>query len=215
MEIAVVILNWNGMLLLEKFLPSIVEYSTEATVYVVDNASTDDSVSFLEVFYPSVKNDSNLGFASGYNESLKYIKADIYALVNSDIEVTKNWLQPILSTFEKEPKTAIIQPKILDFKQKQYFEYAGAAGGYIDQYGYPYCRGRIFETLEKEYPFHQKVTLENTYGMHFYSKFKIEKSFLLAFLSYPKAGGQVYRFQRVSLCLAFRHLPSRILFLLP
>ena len=153
MEIAVVILNWNGMLLLEKFLPSIVEYSTEATVYVVDNASTDDSVSFLEVFYPSVKiikNDSNLGFASGYNESLKYIKADIYALVNSDIEVTKNWLQPILSTFEKEPKTAIIQPKILDFKQKQYFEYAGAAGGYIDQYGYPYCRGRIFETLEKD-----------------------------------------------------------------
>ena len=153
MKIAVVILNWNGILLLEKFLPSIVQYSPEATIYVADNASTDDSISYIKAFFPSVqiiKNESNLGFASGYNEALKHIDAEIYALVNSDIEVTDNWLQPILKTFENEPETAIIQPKILDYKRKEYFEYAGAAGGFIDKYGYPYCRGRIFETLEKD-----------------------------------------------------------------
>lgn len=153
MKLAVVILNWNGILLLEKFLPSVVQYSPEATIYVADNASTDDSISYIKVFFPSikiVKNDSNLGFASGYNEALKHIDAEIYALVNSDIEVTENWLQPILKTFKNEPKTAIIQPKILDYKRKEYFEYAGAAGGFIDQYGYPYCRGRIFDTLEKD-----------------------------------------------------------------
>ena len=153
MKIAVVILNWNGILLLEKFLPNVIKYSHEAEIYVADNASTDDSISYIKAFFPSVKiikNDSNLGFASGYNEALKHVDAEIYALVNSDIEVTENWLQPILKTFETEPQTAIIQPKILDFKRKEYFEYAGAAGGFIDQYGYPYCRGRIFDTLEKD-----------------------------------------------------------------
>ena len=153
MRIAVVILNWNGILLLEKFLPSVVQYSPEAVIYVVDNASTDDSISYLKTFFPSVtiiKNDSNLGFASGYNEALKQVDADIYALVNSDIEVTEHWLQPILETFENESKTAIIQPKILDYKRKEYFEYAGAAGGFMDQYGYPFCRGRIFDALEKD-----------------------------------------------------------------
>jgi GT2 family glycosyltransferase len=153
MKIAVVILNWNGVQLLEEFLPSIVKYSPETTIYLADNASTDDSISFVMANFPSVKiikNDSNLGFAGGYNEALKHINAEIYALVNSDIEVTENWLQPIIKTFEKEPQTAIIQPKILDFKRKEYFEYAGAAGGFIDKYGYPYCRGRIFDTLEKD-----------------------------------------------------------------
>ena len=153
MKIAVVILNWNGIQLLEKFLPSIIKYSSEATVYIADNDSTDDSISYAKAFFPSVKivkNDSNLGFAGGYNEALKYIDADIYALANSDIEVTENWLKPIIETFENEPQTAIIQPKILDYKNKEYFEYAGAAGGFIDQYGYPYCRGRIFDTLEKD-----------------------------------------------------------------
>ena len=153
MKIAVVILNWNGILLLEKFLPSVLKYSPEATIYVADNASTDDSISFIKAFFPSVKivkNESNLGFADGYNQALKYIDAEIYALVNSDIEVTENWLKPIIQTFENEFNTAIIQPKILDYKRKEYFEYAGAAGGFIDQYGYPYCRGRIFDTLEKD-----------------------------------------------------------------
>lgn len=153
MKIAVVILNWNGEKLLEQFLPSIVNYSPEADIYVADNASTDDSVSYLKAFFPTIKiiqNDSNLGFAEGYNEALKHVNSDIFALVNSDIEVTENWLKPIIETFENEPKTAIIQPKLLDFKRKEYFEYAGAAGGFIDKYGYPYCRGRIFETLEKD-----------------------------------------------------------------
>lgn len=152
-KIAVVILNWNGVKLLEQFLPSVIKYSPEATIYVADNASTDDSVSFVEQNFPSVnivKNTDNFGFAQGYNEALKYIDEEIYALVNSDIEVTENWLTPILETFEKEPETAIIQPKILDFKNKEYFEYAGAAGGFIDKYGYPFCRGRIFDTIEKD-----------------------------------------------------------------
>ncbi|HTG65260.1 MAG TPA: glycosyltransferase family 2 protein [Flavobacterium sp.] len=152
-KIAVVILNWNGVQLLEQFLPSVIQYSAEADIYIADNASTDDSISFVEQHFPTVKivkNTGNYGFAKGYNEALQHIDAELYALVNSDIEVTENWLNPILETFEKESKTAIIQPKLLDFKNKEYFEYAGAAGGFLDKYGYPYCRGRIFETIEKD-----------------------------------------------------------------
>ena len=153
MKIAVVILNWNGAALLQQFLPSVIDYSAGADIYVADNASTDDSISILESEFPSVKiikNDQNYGFANGYNEALKFVAADILALVNSDIEVTPNWLQSILQTFEDEPETAIIQPKILDFKNKDYFEYAGAAGGFIDKFGFPFCRGRIFDSLEKD-----------------------------------------------------------------
>ena len=153
MKIAVVILNWNGKKLLEAFLPSVMQHSPEASIYLADNASTDDSVAFVQTHFPSItviQNHGNLGFAGGYNEALQKVDADIYALVNSDIEVTPNWLQPIIEKFQNEPKTAIIQPKILDYKNKEYFEYAGAAGGFIDQYGYPFCRGRIFETIEKD-----------------------------------------------------------------
>ena len=153
MNIAVVILNWNGVQLLEKFLPSVIAYSPEATVYVADNASTDSSVAFVQTHFPSVKiviNKDNYGFAKGYNEALKYIDADVYALVNSDIEVTENWLSPIIETFKNEPNTAVIQPKILDYKNKECFEYAGAAGGFIDKFGFPFCRGRIFDTIEKD-----------------------------------------------------------------
>ena len=153
MNIAVVILNWNGQKLLEQFLPSILQFSPEATIYVADNASTDDSIAFVQRQFPTIKiieNKDNYGFAKGYNQALTDVKADIYALVNSDIEVTKNWLQPIIKTFEKEPNTAVVQPKILDFKNKTHFEYAGAAGGFIDKYGFPYCRGRVFETIEED-----------------------------------------------------------------
>jgi len=153
MKLAVVILNWNGQSLLEQFLPTIIQYSPEATIYVADNASTDNSVAYVKANFPSVKiiiNKDNYGFAGGYNEALQNVDADLYALVNSDIEVTANWLEPIIETFKNEPKTAIIQPKILDFKNKEYFEYAGAAGGFIDKYGFPFCRGRIFDTLEKD-----------------------------------------------------------------
>ncbi|MBF02953.1 MAG: dTDP-Rha--alpha-D-GlcNAc-pyrophosphate polyprenol alpha-3-L-rhamnosyltransferase [Flavobacterium sp.] len=152
-KIAVVILNWNGVELLRQFLPSVLQFSTEATIYVIDNASTDVSVSVLKSEFPTVQiieNEGNFGFAKGYNEGLKTIKEPYLALVNSDIEVTKNWLQPILNQFEKDTLTAIIQPKILDFKNKSYFEYAGAAGGFIDKYGYPYCRGRIFDKIEED-----------------------------------------------------------------
>ena len=153
MNIAVVILNWNGVQLLEKFLPSVITYSPEATVYVADNASTDSSVAFVKANFPSVRivlNKDNYGFAKGYNEALKNIEADVYALVNSDIEVTENWLSPIIETFKREPDTAVIQPKILDYKNKEYFEYAGAAGGFLDRFGFPFCRGRIFETIERD-----------------------------------------------------------------
>lgn len=153
MKLAVVILNWNGAQLLEQFLPKIIAYSAGADLYVADNASNDESLAILKLQFPEVKiiqNTENFGFAKGYNEALKSVDADIYALVNSDIEVTQNWLVPIKETFEKEKDTAIIQPKILDFKNRDKFEYAGAAGGFIDAYGYPFCRGRIFDTIETE-----------------------------------------------------------------
>ena len=150
-KIAVVILNWNGVKLLQQFLPSVVQFSEMATIYLADNASTDDSVAYTKKHFPEVKiiiNNGNYGFAKGYNYALQHVEESYYALVNSDVEVTQNWLNPILTTFENEPETAIIQPKILDFKDKSKFEYAGAAGGFIDKYGYPFCRGRIFETIE-------------------------------------------------------------------
>lgn len=153
-KIAVVILNWNGAKLLEQFLPSVVAYSDEATIYVADNASTDSSIQVVKEHFPTVKiiqNDANYGFAKGYNVALEQIEEDYYALVNSDIEVTENWLTPVLSIFENELEIGIIQPKILDYKNKDYFEYAGAAGGFIDQLGYPFCRGRIFDTIEKDH----------------------------------------------------------------
>ena len=152
-KIAVVILNWNGKKLLEQFLPSIVSFSNEATIYLADNASTDASISFVKETYPDIKiiqNDGNYGFANGYNVALQQVEEEYYCLLNSDVEVTKNWLTPILSMFENETDVAIIQPKILDFKNKEKFEYAGAAGGFIDQFGYPFCRGRIFNTIEKD-----------------------------------------------------------------
>ncbi|MDD3005148.1 glycosyltransferase family 2 protein [Flavobacterium sp.] len=153
MKIAVVILNWNGAQLLKQFLPKIIQFSPEATIYVADNASTDESIEVLKNHFPEVKiitNSHNYGFAKGYNEALKNVEADVFALVNSDIEVTPGWLKPIIDTFQTEKNTAIIQPKILDYKDKSKFEYAGAAGGFIDAYGFPFCRGRIFDTLEED-----------------------------------------------------------------
>lgn len=154
MKTAVVILNWNGRKLLEEFLPSVVVHSQrEAEIYVVDNDSTDDSTSFLEKNFPEIKiikNKTNGGYAKGYNEGLKHIEADVLVLLNSDVEVTENWLFPVVEQFKIDPTLAAAQPKILDYKNKAYFEYAGAAGGFIDKYGYPYCRGRIFNTLEKD-----------------------------------------------------------------
>ncbi|MBC7523597.1 MAG: glycosyltransferase [Flavobacterium sp.] len=152
-KIAVVLLNWNGVKLLSQFLPNIVLYSAEATIYLADNASTDNSIQFVKDNFPTIKiieNIENYGFAKGYNQALINVSEPYYALVNSDVEVTENWLSPIISQFENESNTAIIQPKILDYKNKNLFEYAGGAGGFIDKYGFPFCRGRIFNTLEKD-----------------------------------------------------------------
>lgn len=152
-SIAVVILNWNGRELLEKFLPVVIKYSPGAAIYVADNASTDDSVAFVQSNYPEariINNRDNYGYAGGYNRALQHVEEDIYVLLNSDIEVTENWLAPILDLFDKDATTAIVQPKILDYYKRNTFEYAGAAGGFIDKYGYPFCRGRIFDTIETD-----------------------------------------------------------------
>ena len=152
MTLAIVILNWNGKKLLEQFLPSVVHYSPEGQLYIVDNASTDDSLDFVRTHFPEihiVENPTNSGYAGGYNRALQHIKADVYCLLNSDVLVTEGWLSPILRTFEEE-RIAVVQPKIKDEKRRTYFEYAGAAGGFIDRYGFPYCRGRVFETIEED-----------------------------------------------------------------
>jgi GT2 family glycosyltransferase len=153
LKTAIIILNWNGKELLEKFLPSVTQYSESADIYVADNASTDDSITFVKSRFPNIKiikNTRNGGYAKGYNDALKHVNADVFCLLNSDIEVTPNWLTPIISEFETNKDTSIIQPKILDYKNKSHFEYAGAGGGFIDKFGFAYCRGRIFDTLEKD-----------------------------------------------------------------
>ena len=154
MKLAIVILNWNGEKLLAQFLPSIVHFSSDlADIYIADNASSDDSIAYVTHSFPSVKivrNTSNGGYAKGYNEALRSIEADLYCLINSDVEVTSNWLTPVIEVFKREENTAIIQPKLLDYHYKGKFEYAGAGGGFIDFYGYPYCRGRVFNCLEKD-----------------------------------------------------------------
>lgn len=151
MKIAVVILNWNGRSLMEQFLPSLIQNSQGADLYVIDNASTDDSCAFLSQQYPQINQivlDDNYGFAKGYNLGLKSIDAELFCLLNNDVAVSENWLIPIKEAF-KEKELSIAQPLILQHKQPALFEYAGAAGGFIDRYGFPYCRGRIFDTLEE------------------------------------------------------------------
>ncbi|MBU2525991.1 MAG: glycosyltransferase family 2 protein [Bacteroidetes bacterium] len=154
MKVAIVILNWNGKQLLETFLPLVVAHSRdEASIFVADNASTDGSISYVSSHFPNVgiiKMNENRGYAGGYNEALQHVDADIFVLMNSDIATTEGWLQPIVRHFKTQPKTGILQPKLLDYKRKTHFEYAGAAGGFIDRLGYPFCRGRIFNQLEAD-----------------------------------------------------------------
>jgi len=150
---AIVILNWNGKELLERFLPTVIEHSAHlASIYVADNASTDHSVSYIKEHFKNVhilSNTENGGYAKGYNDSLKFIETDIYVLLNSDVQVTKGWLEPMVALF-KDPTVAAAQPKIKDLKKPTHFEYAGAAGGFLDQLGYPYCRGRIIDICEED-----------------------------------------------------------------
>jgi len=150
---AVVVLNWNGKAWLEKFLLNLVNHSQVATVFVADNASTDDSVDYVKINFPTVKiivNASNGGYAKGYNDVLKQIDAEYFVLINSDIEVTAGWLSPIISLMDSDKQIASCQPKILNYNSKTKFEYAGASGGFIDNLGYPFCRGRIFDDLEQD-----------------------------------------------------------------
>ena len=153
-KVAIVILNWNGAKMLHQYLPTVLNYSRdEATVYVADNASTDDSLDLLHRDLPECKTivlDKNWGFADGSNKALRKIDAEYYLLLNSDIEVTHHWLTPLIEFMDVHPEVAACQPKLLSIYNKDMFEYAGASGGYIDRYGYPFCRGRIFETVEED-----------------------------------------------------------------
>lgn len=161
-KVAIVILNWNGRLMLERYLPSVLQYSKgEATVYVADNASTDDSLSFLQTNYPEVRLvvlDRNWGFAEGYNKALAQIEAEYFLLLNSDIEVTHHWLTPMIEFMDAHADVAACQPKLLAMHDKDRFEYAGASGGFIDRFGYPFCRGRIFDTVESDNGQYDDVT---------------------------------------------------------
>ena len=149
--VAVVIINWNGEKLLKRFLPSLVNFSSEASIYIIDNFSNDNSIQFINKNYPKIKIinlNKNYGYAEGYNLGLKHVNEDIHILLNNDVEVTKNWIKPIIKNF-KNNNIHIAQPLILDLKKPDYFDYSGAGGGFIDKYGYPYCRGRIYNKLEK------------------------------------------------------------------
>ncbi|MEO8862405.1 MAG: glycosyltransferase family 2 protein [Ginsengibacter sp.] len=153
-SVAVVILNWNGKHFLEKFLPSIMASTYKNfQIVVADNASCDDSISFLKANYPKIKliiNDQNEGFAKGYNTALKQVTADYYVLLNSDVEVSPGWIGPIISLMQADENIAACQPKILSYEHQNQFEYAGASGGFIDSLGYPFNRGRIFDTCEND-----------------------------------------------------------------
>jgi GT2 family glycosyltransferase len=151
--IAIVILNFNGKVFLEKFLPNILKHSAPHPIYVADNGSTDDSIAFLLSTHPEVhiiQNQANYGYAGGYNMALQSVKAEYYVLLNSDVEVTPGWIKPVIHLMEADPTIAACQPKLLDAENRHKFEYAGAAGGFIDKYCYPFCRGRIFNALETD-----------------------------------------------------------------
>ena len=154
-KIAIVILNWNGASMMRRYLPSVLQHSRgEAVVYVADNASTDDSVDMLRTEFPDcriIQLEKNWGFAEGYNKALAEVEAEYYVLLNSDVEVTSHWLTPLIEFMDGHPEAAVCQPKLLSVADRDSFEYAGACGGLLDRYGYPFCRGRIFSTVEKDH----------------------------------------------------------------
>ncbi|MDL2296819.1 glycosyltransferase family 2 protein [Bacteroidales bacterium OttesenSCG-928-B11] len=153
-KLAIVILNWNGRNYLEKFLPVLKKYNAGyAEIIIADNASDDESLAFLAENHPEIKivrNEQNWGFAKGYNEALKQIDAQYYCLLNSDIEVSSNWIDPIINMMDSDSTIAAAQPKLRSYHNRDYFEYAGACGGFLDKLGYPFCRGRLFENVEKD-----------------------------------------------------------------
>ena len=154
-KVATIILNYNGKNFLEKFLPSVIKYNDDYPVYVVDNNSSDHSIDFLRSTFPDSVHciilDKNYGFCGGYNRAVDQIDAEYFVFLNSDIEVTEGWLKSMLSLMEENKHIGVCQPKLLDYNKKDHFEYAGAGGGYIDLIGYPFCRGRLFQSLEMDY----------------------------------------------------------------
>ena len=212
-RIAIVILNWNGAAMMRRYLPTVVKYSAgEATVYVADNASTDDSLLLLEADFPGckvIKLDRNWGFAEGYNKALAQIEAEYYLLLNSDIEVTHHWLTPLLEFMDVHPEAAACQPKLLSLADRDCFEYAGACGGFIDRYGYPFCRGRIFDTVERDggqYDYRQEIFWATGAAM------------MVRSADYWRAGGLDGRFfahnEEIDLCWRLR-LMGRKIFCIP
>ncbi|HKJ42736.1 MAG TPA: glycosyltransferase family 2 protein [Sunxiuqinia sp.] len=162
-RIAIVILNWNGAKLLKQYLPSVIEHSQQddVAIIVADNASDDDSVKYLQKNFPQVKLiqlAENYGFAKGYNVALKEVEAEYYILLNSDVEVTAGWIEPLIKLMEEDSSIAAVQPKVLNWRKKDEFEYAGAAGGFIDKLGFPFCRGRILNVTEKDEGQYNQVT---------------------------------------------------------
>lgn len=159
-EVAIVILNYNGVDFLRQFLPTVISHSQGAQIIVADNCSTDNSIQTLNLEFPDlaiIQIEKNLGYAGGYNTALSQVVADYYILLNSDVEVTQNWLEPMIAFLDKNEQYAAVQPKILDFNRKDHFEYAGAAGGFLDKWGYPYCRGRVFDEIEKDFGQHDQI----------------------------------------------------------
>ena len=208
-KLAIVILNWNGEKMLREYLPSVLQYSRdEATIYVADNASTDDSLTMLKAHFPEVRLielEKNWGFAEGYNKALHQIEATYYLLLNSDIEVTHHWLTPMIELLDAHEDIAACQPKLLSVFDKDVFEYAGACGGFIDKYGYPFCRGRIFETVEQDngqYDYQQDILWATGAALMIRSK------------DYWNAGGLDPRFfahnEEIDLCWRLRIRGRRI-----
>lgn len=153
METSVIILNWNGVEMLRRYLPSVVAHTTGAEIIVADNGSTDDSLEVLRKEFPSVKTivlDKNYGFAEGYNRAIEQVDSEYVVLLNSDVETPEGWLTPLLDYMETHPEIAAVQPKIRSWRQRDYFEHAGAAGGYVNRLGYPYCRGRVLWHVEQD-----------------------------------------------------------------
>lgn len=208
-KVAIVILNWNGQKMLAKFLPNVIEYSRQdAEIWVADNSSSDGSMHLLETQFPQVKTivlEQNFGFAEGYNRALRQIEADYYVLLNSDVEVSHHWLTPLIEFMDSHPPVAACQPKLLAEYDKDSFEYAGACGGFLDKYGYPFCRGRIFGTVESDngqYDYQQEILWATGACM------------MIRSADYWKAGGLDGRFfahnEEIDLCWRLRLMGRKI-----
>ena len=208
-KVAIVILNWNGQKMLAKFLPNVIEYSRQdAEIWVADNSSSDGSMHLLETQFPLVKTivlGQNFGFAEGYNRALRQIEADYYVLLNSDVEVSHPWLTPLIEFMDSHPQVAACQPKLLAEYDKDSFEYAGACGGFLDKYGYPFCRGRIFGMVERDngqYDYQQEILWATGACM------------MIRSADYWKAGGLDGRFfahnEEIDLCWRLRLMGRKI-----